>query len=79
MMPLLQHSALSQNCRTMNASLQYVSLIGGSVDGELAGIAGYISIGSMLQEQFDTVQVSRSSSIIQDCVSIAGLGIHIPT
>lgn len=60
-------------------SSQYVSLICSSVDGKLEGVAGNIGVGSVLQEQLDTIQVSRTRCIIQDCVSIAGLGIHIPT
>lgn len=63
----------------MRVSSQYVSLICSSVDGQLAGIAGYIRAGPVLQEQLDTVQVPRSSCIIQDCVSVAGLGIHVTT
>lgn len=58
---------------------QYVSFIRSSMDGQLAGVAGNIWVGSVLQKQLDTVQVSRSGCIIQDCVSIACLSIHITT
>lgn len=60
-------------------SSQYVPLVCGSVDGQLEAVAGYVGVGSVLQEQLDTVQVSRSSCIIQDCVSVVGLGIHVTT
>lgn len=68
---------LTVSVQNMNVLSQYVSFIGSSVDGQLAGIAGYIRVGSVLQKQLDAVQVSRSRRIIQDRVSIAGLGIHI--
>lgn len=58
---------------------QYVSLVCRSVDGQLVSVAGYIWVGTVLKEQLDAVQVSRSSCIIQDCVSVAGLAIHVTT
>lgn len=65
-------------CNTKLGS-QYVSLVRGSVDGQLVGVAGHVRVGSVLQEQLDTVQVSRARRIIQDSVSIAGLGVHVAT
>lgn len=58
---------------------QYVSFVCSSVDGQLRGIAGHIWVGSVLQEQLDAVQVSRAGRVVQDCVSVTGLGIHVTT
>lgn len=58
---------------------QYVTLVRGPVDGQLVGKAGHVGTGSVLQQELHTVQVSIPSCVVQDCVPIGGLGIHVPT
>lgn len=71
--------ALSHMLQELKVSSQYVSLICSPVDGQLEGVAGHTRVGSVLQKKLDTVQVPRSSCVVQDCVSIAGLGVHVTT
>lgn len=73
------HVCIAAELQDMLVGSQYMSLICCSVDGQLVSIAGHIWVGPMLEKQLETVQVSRPDCIIQNCVSIAGLGIHIPT
>lgn len=61
----------------MVLSSQNVAFVCGSMDGQLAGVAGDVWVGAVLQQQLDTVQVSRAGCVVKDRVSVAGLGVHV--
>lgn len=61
----------------MTGGSQYVPLVRRPVDGQLVSVAGHVWAGAVLKQQLHAVQVPRSGCVVQDRVSVAGLGVHV--